>query len=322
MDVLSDMLAVVRLTGAVFRDLELREHWSYVSPPGATVNAFLPGADHVIPFYLVIEGSCCARLFDGEDVSLRAGDAVLFPAGDRHSLAPGTEATPRLEPLEALRLEGAPQSSDIAQANASSKPTRIACGFLACNKRLAEPFLLSLPRLLKVSVRDRGVAAWIGSSVRHAIAESELLRPGSLIVLARLSEVLFAEAIRLHMDETPSGRPSWLAALRDEYVGRTLALLHEQPAFPWTVHKLAKEVGLSRSALAQRFSGLIGAPPMQYLKRWRISLAAMRLRESNASILRIATDIGYESEGAFNRAFKREIGMPPAAWRRHAVPSG
>jgi AraC-like DNA-binding protein len=196
------------------------------------------------------------------------------------------------------------------------------CGFLACDRRLAEPILASLPRLLKVSVRDRGTAAWVQSSIRHSVAESATSRPGSAIVLARLSEVLFAEAIRRYMDEIPPANSGWLAALRDRYIGQTLSLLHEQPAYPWTVEKLARKVGLSRSALGQRFNALIGAPPMQYLTRWRISLAATQLRESNVSILRVATDVGYESEGAFNRAFKRELGLPPGTWRRQMARSG
>jgi AraC-like DNA-binding protein len=141
-------------------------------------------------------------------------------------------------------------------------------------------------------------------------------------VLARLSEVLFAEAVRHYMDELQPGKSGWLAGLRDRYVGRALSLLHEQPAHAWTVEGLAKRVGLSRSALGERFTALIGAPPMQYLTRWRTSLAARQLRDSNVSILRVATDVGYESEAAFNRAFKREFGIPPAAWRRRATYHG
>jgi AraC-like DNA-binding protein len=201
----------------------------------------------------------------------------------------------------------------------SGKTTRIVCGYLACDQRLAEPIVSSLPRLVRVGMRDSSTAAWIQSSIRHSVAESVSLRPGSALVLARLSEVLFAEAIRRYMDELPRDRPGWIAGLRDRYVGRTLSLLHAQPAHAWTVDELAKKVGLSRSALGARFHALIGAAPMQYLTRWRILLAATQLRDGNASILRVATDVGYESEAAFNRAFKRELGLPPAAWRRRAA---
>jgi AraC-like DNA-binding protein len=197
--------------------------------------------------------------------------------------------------------------------------TRIICGFMACDKRLAEPILLGLPRLLKVRVGDGGTAAWIQSSIRYSVTESAASRPGSAMVLSRLSEVLFAEAVRHYIDQLPPGHSGWLAALRDRHVGRTLSLLHERPAHPWTVEELATVVGLSRSALGQRFQALIGIPPMQYLTRWRISLAAAQLRESDVPIMRVASDVGYESEAAFNRAFKRELGLPPATWRKRAV---
>jgi AraC-like DNA-binding protein len=155
--------------------------------------------------------------------------------------------------------------------------------------------------------------------MRYSVAQSKAARPGSAVVLARISEVMFAEAIRHYLDEIPPGGSGWLAALRDRYVSRTLLLLHEQPAYPWTVEKLARSVGLSRSALGQRFQTLIGTPPMQYLTRWRTSLAATRLRESNVAIVQVAVEVGYESEAAFSRAFKKEFGLPPAAWRRRAV---
>jgi len=170
-------------------------------------------------------------------------------------------------------------------------------------------------------MHDGGTAALVHSAIRYSVTQSTSSRLGSGVVLARLSEALFAEAIRHYMDELTPGKSGWLAALRDRYVGRALSVLHEQPAYPWTVDKLARTVGLSRSALGQRFTTLIGMPPMQYLTRWRTSLAASRLRESTVSILRVATEVGYESEAAFNRAFKREFGLPPAAWRKQTVHS-
>src|SRR5262245_25044686 len=201
----------------------------------------------------------------------------------------------------------------------AGEATRIVCGFLACDRRLAEPVLSSLPRLLRIRLRDGGTAAWVRSSILFSVAESAAARPGSAAVLARLSEVLFAEAIRDYVDELPPGGSGFLAALSDRHVGRALALLHESPAHAWTVDELATRVGLARTALGERFNALIGVPPMQYLTRWRTSLAARLLRESSFSILRVATDVGYESEAAFNRAFKRELGLPPAAWRKRAA---
>jgi AraC-like DNA-binding protein len=325
-DALSEVLGVIRLTGALFLDMELRAQWSYLTAPARKIaDVLMPDADHVIPYHLVTEGTCYARLLDGGPVELHAGDLILFPAGDRHVLAPASEAALRLKPIDITgeRLDQFLKRGQIAalRKGRAGETTRIVCGFLACDRRLAEPILLSLPRMLKVSMRDGGTAAWVQGSIRYSVLESASSRPGSAVVLARLSEVLFAEAIRHYMDELPPGQSGWLAGLRDRYVGRSLSLLHEQPAYPWTVDELAGKVGLSRSALSQRFSALIGAPPMQYLARWRTSLAAMRLRDSEAAIIRVATDVGYESEAAFNRAFKREFGLPPATWRRRAARS-
>jgi AraC-like DNA-binding protein len=320
MDALSEVLGVIRLTGAVFLEMELRAQWSYLTAPArAIADVLMPEADHVIPYHLLLEGTCYARLLDGEFVELSAGELVMFPAGDRHVLATASDASLQLAPTE---ITGESLSylkrNEIMPFKAGDKgnTTRIVCGYLACDKRLAEPILLSLPRLLEVSMRDGSTAAWMQSSIRFSVAQSASGRPGSAMILARLSEVLFAEAIRQHMDTLTPEETGWLAALRDRYVGRTLAILHDRPAQPWTVDELASKVGLSRSALGQRFVALIGKPPMEYLMRWRILLAAKHLRESRAPVIRIATDVGYESEAAFNRAFKRELGVPPAAWRR------
>jgi AraC-like DNA-binding protein len=326
MDALSEVLGAIRLTGAVFLDMELRAQWSYLTAPARKIaDVLMPDADHVIPYHLVTEGTCYARLLHGGPVELRAGDLILFPAGDRHVLATASEAALRLKPIEitGASLDEFLKRGQIAalRKGRAGETTRIVCGFLACDRYLAEPILLSLPRMLKVSMRDGGTAAWVQSSIRYSVLESASSRPGSAVVLARLSEVLFAEAVRHYMDELPPGQSGWLAGLRDRYVGRALSLLHEQPAYPWTVDELAGKVGLSRSALSQRFSALIGAPPMQYLARWRTSLAATRLRDSDVAIIRVATDVGYESEAAFNRAFKRQFGLPPATWRRRAARS-
>jgi AraC-like DNA-binding protein len=327
MDALSDVLSSVRLSGAVFLEMELRAQWAYLTAPARKIaDVLMPSADHVIPYHLVTEGRCYARLVDGDPVELEAGDLIMFPAGDRHVLATASDAALRLEPTEITgeSLDKLLKRGDVAafKAGRSGKATRIVCGFLACDGRLAEPILRSLPRMLKVRLRERGTAAWVRSSIQFSVEESNSARPGSAMVLARLSEVLFAEAIRHYMDELPTGKSGWLAGLRDRYVGRTLSLLHAQPAYPWTVEALARKVGLSRSALGQRFTALIGSPPMQYLTRWRTSLAAAQLRETNASIIRVATDVGYESEAAFNRAFKRDFGLPPAAWRKRVARGG
>jgi AraC-like DNA-binding protein len=321
MDALSDILGAVRLTGAVFLEMEMRESWSYLTAPArAIADVIMPEADHIIPYHLVMSGDCYARLPEGEPVRVGAGEVVMFPAGDRHILTTGDDTGLRLRPFDISgeNLRGMLKRGDVTplREGKSGDATRIVCGFLACEGRLAEPILASLPRLLRVSLQDSGTSAWVQSSIQFSVAQSAAQRPGSAIVLARLSEVLFAEAVRQYMDSLPEAQTGWLGALRDRYVGRALGLLHDQPATAWTLERLSREVGLSRSALGERFASLVGKAPMQYLTSWRLAIAEAKLRRGEGSILRIAMDVGYESDAAFSRAFKREFGLPPAAWRR------
>jgi AraC family transcriptional regulator, alkane utilization regulator len=201
-------------------------------------------------------------------------------------------------------------------AGQGGEATRIICGFLACDDMLSNPVLSSLPRLFKVDMRNDPHSAWLESSLKFAAAEAAEWRPGSATVLARLSELLFVEAVRRCIGSMPENRRGWLAGVGDRFVGKALAALHAQPAHGWTVDELARRVGLSRSALAQRFTQLLGQAPMQYLGCWRLQVAAQDLLSGSNSIATVAERVGYESEAAFNRAFKRQFGMPPASWRR------
>jgi AraC-like DNA-binding protein len=321
MDALSNVLEAVQLTGAVFLEMEMREDRSYLTAPArAIADVLMPEADHLIPYHLVMAGSCYARLPDGEPVKLVAGDVVLFPGGDRHVLATAREHALRKRPVD---ISGEALGEMLTRGEVSSmregktaRATRIVCGFLACDGRVAEPILRSLPRLLRVNLRDGGTAAWVQSSIRFSVAQSAARRPGSSMVLARLSEVLFAEAVRQYMDTLPKDQAGWLGALHDKHVSRALALLHDRPAHAWTLDTLSREVGLSRSALGERFTSLLGKAPMQYLAGWRLSTAAARIRRREGTILDIAAGVGYDSEAAFSRAFKREFGLAPVAWRR------
>jgi AraC-like DNA-binding protein len=327
MDALSDVLSAVRLTGAVFLEMQMRENWSYLTAPArAIAEVIMPEADHVISYHLLLSGQCYARLPEGEPVKLRAGEVVMFPGGDRHILATGSRSGLRMQPTdisgESLHLMLKRGEVTPLREGKTGDATRIVCGFLACEGRMADPILQSLPRMLRVNLRGSGTAAWVQSSIQFSMAQSAAQRPGSAMVLARLSEVLFAEAVRQYMDNVPEAQAGWLGALRDRHVGRALALLHERPTTAWTLERLSREVGLSRSALGDRFSSLVGKAPMQYLTSWRLAMAEARLRRREGSILRIATDVGYESQAAFNRAFKREFGLPPAAWRRQRANSG
>jgi AraC-like DNA-binding protein len=194
--------------------------------------------------------------------------------------------------------------------------TRLVCGYLACDRRLCRPVLDALPAILRVPVGTGPATVWLTSLLTLGAQESSAPRAGSDTVLAKLAELLFVEAIRRYIETMPAEQTGWLAGLRDRFVGKALGLLHEHPEHPWTVDELGAKVGLARTTLTQRFTDLVGQPPIQYLTRWRLTVAAQRLRTEPASLSRIAADIGYESQAAFNRAFKREFGMPPAAWRK------
>jgi len=195
--------------------------------------------------------------------------------------------------------------------------TRLVCGYLACDARLAAMLLAGLPALICVNVRGSNAGAWLEASVRYALAEARSPRPGGAGVLAKLSEVLFIEVLRLYMNEHSEGRTGWLAGVGDRIVGPALNALHARPAHAWTLGELAHRAATSRSVLAERFQHLVGSSPMQYLTQWRMLLAANLLSRSNAPLARIAEDVGYQSDTAFSRAFRREFGLPPAAWRRN-----
>jgi AraC-like DNA-binding protein len=325
-DPLSDVLRSVRLRGAVFYYVSFGEEWAAETPATPELaRALMPGAEHVLAYHLVARGVGWAAT-DGEPpVRLVQGDIVMFPRGDRHviSSAPGLRApedrsdwrmTTRDDPKpitvayhRGVLRPGAPLPDDQARSV-------VVCGFIACDMRPFNPLIASLPRLLHLPAG--GVGAWVAQLLDQAVAESRGNRSGSAVVLERVSEVVFVDAARRYLESLPEGASGWLAALRDRHVGRAITLLHERPAEPWTIEELGRQVGLSRSALHERFVALAGQPPMQYLAQWRMQLAAGLLRRGDAKVAAVAQEVGYDSEAAFARAFKRLVGRPPAAWRR------
>ena len=318
MDALSEVLRVLRLNAGFFLEARFTAPWCIDSAPGKDdVRHILPNAEHVSIYHLVTEGACRTRLHDRADwIDLKAGDLILFPHGDGHQLGSDLQLAP--VPAEAIMQSGAEGGLLRIDYGGGGDCTRFVCGFLACDRRLCRPLLDALPRILRVPVGDGPAGAWVMSTLRRGAEESLAPRPGAQAVLAKLSELVFVEAIRRYIESLPQEQRGWFSGLRDPHVGRALALMHAQPARAWTVEELAREVAASRSVLAERFVGLIGEPPMQYLTRWRLALAAQDLGSGNDPLGRIAAQVGYESEAAFNRAFKREFGMPPAAWRRAA----
>ena len=317
MDALSETLRVVRLVGAIFINGRFTAPWCYQSPRADAAAPLLePGAERIVIFHLITEGECYVEI-DGEPpVHLTAGDAVIFPKGHAHRMC----SQPELPPAKGARLEEvlARRPRQLAYGGGGAV-TRLVCGYLACDARLAAMLLAGLPALVRVSVRGSNAGIWLEASVRYALAEARSPRPGGAGVLAKLAEVLFIEVLRLYMNDQSQGRTGWLAGLGDRIVGAALSSLHSRPAHPWTLEELALVAKTSRSVVAERFQQLVGASPMQYLTQWRMLLAANLLCQSNAPLARIAEEVGYQTDTAFSRAFRREYGAPPAAWRRRQL---
>lgn len=324
-DTLSDLLRVVRLRGALFFHVEATDPWVVENPHSSEfISAIMPGVEHLIEFHGVASGSCWASIVGEEAIRLNEGDVVLFPQGDHHvmSSAPGLRAKvvdpsmffapkpPRL-PLSLNVTDG-----DSTTAARGRDRTTVVCGFLGCDAKPFNPLLASLPRVIRMPALAADGSSWIAGLLRSVVEESRLKRPGGEAVLERMSEMLFVEALRCYVDTLPTDQAGWLAGMRDPAVGRALALMHERPAEAWTTERLAEEAALSRSALHERFVTFIGQPPMQYLAQWRMQLAASCLRDTDAKVVDIALDVGYENETAFSRAFKRAVGESPGTWRR------
>lgn len=315
MDVLSDVLRVAHLTGGVFLQAEFFEPWCMASQlKPEHCEPFLGPISHMILYHYVVEGGLWVQLEGEEPFELAPGEVVLFPRNDMHLLGsqldlPAVVGSDVIVPptdggLYTLRLGG------------EGARTRVICGFLGCDSVEGNLVLSTLPGALRLNVEEGSAAEWIRSTFQYAADEVAAGRPGSETVLAKLSELLFVEAIRRYADALPEGQSGWLAGLRDRYVARALALFHRDITRSWTVDELGREVGLSRSALAERFTRLIGVAPMHYLANWRLQVAAHELRTSSASLAKVATTVGYESEAAFSRAFKKAFGTAPAMWRR------
>jgi AraC-like DNA-binding protein len=325
-DTLSDVLRTVRLKGAVFFYVSGGREWAAESPASRDIAAtVMPGAEHVMQYHVVTSGSCWAGLVGEPPVRVGAGDAVLFPHGDGHVLssAPGLRTGSNAALYYDMKLDQVPLrvTYEGLEGPSLSPPqqasgTTIVCGFISCDVKPFNPLMASLPRML--ALHETGGGNWGAQFLQHAVAESNAPRMGSEAMLARMSEMLFVDAVRRHVETLAPEGLGWLAGLRDRFVGKALSVLHERPAQAWTMDELSREAGLSRSALHERFVQLIGQPPMQYLAHWRMQLASGLLRSSNSTVAAIALEVGYDSEAAFARAFKRLVGMPPAAWRRAA----
>jgi AraC-like DNA-binding protein len=314
MDVLSEVLKVVKLQGAMFYNGEFSSPWGFYSPPSHAVASYVaPGARHVIVYHLLTEGRASARVVDGQRIILEAGDIVIFPHGDAHILenGPAAKAVDMVKELARIFSQGL----KLSRQGGGGEITKFVCGFMACEPRLSQVFLSGLPAVFKVSIRNDASGRWLENSIRYSVNDASASLAGGEAVLAKLSEVLFIETLRNYIAQLPEDQTGWLAGARDSEVGKTLALMHRSPAHPWTIASLAKEAGVSRSVLAERFRHYLNEPPMGYLTRWRLQLGAQMLTSTSYSVAQIASEVGYESEAAFNRAFRREFTVPPARFR-------
>lgn len=315
MDVLSEVLKTVKLDGAVFFNGEFSSPWCAREPDACTMASYLPARPkHVIIFHLMTEGRGYVRIEeDGRSVPLEAGDIVILPQGNAHFMGNGPPVTPidSAAQLQRVLAEG----RMISQVGGGGELTKLICGYLTCDPQLCQVFLAGLPPIVKVHIRDSPSGQWLESTFQYSVDHAETSGPGSTAVIAKLSEVLFVETFRLYIAKLPPTQTGWLAGARDPEVGKVLALLHNQPAHSWTIASLANEVGLSRSVLAERFRHYLSDTPMGYLARWRLQLAAQVLSSTSKSVAEVAGEVGYESEPSFNRAFKREFGVPPARFR-------
>jgi AraC-like DNA-binding protein len=319
-DVLSEVLRAVRLTGAVFFEVKGSAPWVAEAPEAKWIAPHvMPGAEHVIEYHVITGGSCWGGLVGEPAQQLNAGDVLVFPQGDAHvmSSAPGMRGPRELDQYR--RPESGRLPIAISMNTRGSGDAQLVCGFIGCDARPFNPLLKSLPRVIHAQQKSVEDGVLLQHLIRVALAESTSRREGGETMLARVSELLFIEVVRNYCGSLPGETKGWLAGLRDEVVGRALSSLHDRPAEAWSIESLAKEVGTSRSLLAERFHAFVGSPPMHYLARWRMQLAASLLA-SNASLAEVAQRVGYGSEAALSRAFKRLVGVAPSAWREGARP--
>jgi len=322
MDALSEALNSVRVTGAIFYHAECTAPWGFKVPPLLSVaHVLAPGTERLVAYHLVTEGKAVVRSDGVPDVCIVAGDIVIDPHGDTgHTISNGSPAAfldsgGSLDKLLAGLLT-------TMRLGGGGERTSFVCGYFGCERYADRTFLAGLPAIIKLNVRGDAAGAWLESSIRHLVSEAGSARPGQAVLLSKMAEALFIESLRRYMEELPPEQTGWLAGARDPVVGGALATMHRKPCHHWTIEELAAEVGASRSVLAERFTKFLGEPPLTYLARWRLQLAARLLETTRKTVLHVASDVGYESEAAFNRAFKREFSLPPAQYRRTIAGNG
>ena len=314
-DVLASVLRHVHLSGAVFLRGEFTAPWAFVSSNPAVLKAiFAPESARLVLMHLAVEGPFRITLADGETLVAQSGDAVVLPYSDPHSM--GYPDCVQPAPIESLLPAPPWNQIPVVRHGGGGPPTRILCGYLHGDDVLFHPLLAALPRLIHVRPTSAQAAHWREASVRYLLDEAVHQRSGATKVLGPLPELVFVDCLRQYIEGLAAPTTGLLAALHDCVVARTLELLHAQPAAPWTVSMLARHVAVSRSVLAERFTQAVGMSPMRYVGQWRLQMASELLRRTTLGLSEVATRVGYESEAALSRAFKRRFGVAPAIWRR------
>ena len=317
MDVLSEVLNAVRLNGAVMFRGEFGAPWCIAARPEKTIAEHLcaPGTQ-LISFHVVLQGHFWGRLPPDQAIRVDAGEVLVVPHGDAYFVGDAAQG----QPTPAIEAFGGTPLTEMRnlQWGGKGEGMRALCGYLSCERNAFAPLFAALPRMFKVRLQQTGAAPTLDPLLAYAEQEALSPRAGAASLKLRMAELMFVEALRRYMETLPEAESGWLAGLRDPLVGRALSLLHESPAQRWTMEALAQAAATSRSRLAERFKDVLGEPPMQYLARWRMLLAARRLRETRDSIATIAEAVGYDSPAAFQRGFQRYMGSSPAKWRRSA----
>jgi AraC-like DNA-binding protein len=309
MDPLSDVLRAVRVDGAFFYSVEAASPWRVNASAATQLSPrILPHAEHLISYHIVTAGQCLGGVQGEELVELAPGDVIVFPQGDPHVMASSADA-----PVVWRDATAPPRYPETVQLGSDSeRNTKFVCGFLGCDRRPFNPLLATLPKRLHLKGLSQG---WLGVFTREVVEESRQNRAGAECVLTRLAELMFIQVVRQYLETLPPDQTGWLAGLRDPMVGQALTQLPARPAHPWTLAELATQVAGSRSKLAERFNELVGQPPMQYLTQWRMQLAANHLNRAGVKVAAVAAEVGYGSEAAFSRAFKKATGVSPGSWR-------
>lgn len=320
MDALSEALRSVRMTGAIFYHAECTAPWGFRVPHVKDVaHVLAPGTERLVSYHLVTEGKAIVA-FPEETTPVEAGDVLIIPHGDAHTVSNGSPC----DFIDSGTTLGKFLAGDLKtmRLGGGGEMTRFVCGYFGCERHADKLFLAGLPLMIKISIRGDAAGEWLEHSVRHLVSEAASGRPGQSVLLSKMAEALFVETLRRYMEQLPAEQTGWLAGARDTVVGSALALMHARPFQQWTIDELANAAGTSRSVLAQRFHLYLEESPLAYLARWRLQLAARLLQTTRQSVLQVATQVGYESEASFNRAFKREFSVAPGQFRKAAFTSG